>query len=81
MTQELNVLALFKGEERFVYVYDDDSRETLIDELRHQAADPAVTLNWFDAAVLTERVRNPAAEESEIDPVVERPRNGHSVRE
>lgn len=58
MTRELNVLALFKGEERFIFVYDDESRETLIDEVRHQAADPRVILSWFDAAVLTERIRN-----------------------
>ena len=27
MTRELNVLALFKGTERFIFVYDDDSRD------------------------------------------------------
>ncbi len=62
MTQELNVLALIKGDERFIFVYDDDSTETLIEDIRNQAADPAVALNWFDAAVLTERVRNPSSE-------------------
>ncbi len=62
MTQELNVLALIKGDERFIFVYDDDSTETLIEDIRNQAADPAVALNWFDAAVLTERVRNPSGE-------------------
>ena len=62
MTQELNVLALIKGDERFIFVYDDDSKDTLIEDIRNQAADPAVALNWFDAAVLTERVRNPASE-------------------
>ena len=61
MSRELNVLALFKGNERFIFVYDDDARESLVDDLRHKAADPTVALNWFDAAVLTERVRNPAA--------------------
>lgn len=60
MRPELNVLALFKGTDRFIFVYDDDSRDDLIDDLRHKAADPTVALNWFDAAVLTERVRNPA---------------------
>ena len=60
MTQERNVLALIKGDERFIFVYDDDSHDALIDDIRHKAADPAVALNWFDAAVLTERVRNPA---------------------
>ena len=60
VSRELNVLALFKGDERFIFVYDDDSRAALIDELRQKAADPTVALNWFDAAVLTERIKNPA---------------------
>lgn len=67
MTQELNVLALIKGIERFIFVYDDDSKETLIDDIRDKAADPSVSLNWFDAAVLTERVRNPATEPNPAD--------------
>ena len=67
VSRELNVLALFKGDERFIFVYDDESRDSLVDELRHKAADPAVALNWFDAAVLTERVRKPAAEPSAVD--------------
>ena len=58
MTRELNVLALLKGQERYIFVYDDDSRDALIDDLRNKAADPSVRINWFDAAVLTERVRN-----------------------
>ncbi len=67
VTQELNVLALIKGQERFIFVYDDESVDTLIDEIRNQAADPAVTLNWFDAAVLTQRVRNPISEPDPAD--------------
>lgn len=65
---DLNVLALFKGPERFIFVYDDDSREELLDAIRDAAADPTVTINWFDAAVLTERAKqqatDPADEES-----------------
>ena len=57
---ELNVLALIKGEERFVYVYDDISRAAVIDAVRDHAAAPDVSLNWFDAAVLTERARQQA---------------------
>jgi hypothetical protein len=58
--REFNILALIKGEERFVFVYDDESRTELIDALRDQAADPRLTLNWFDAAVLTEKAREQA---------------------
>jgi hypothetical protein len=54
---ELSVLALVKGDDRFIFVYDDESREQLIESIRNQAADPTVKLSWFDAAVLTERVR------------------------
>ena len=57
---DLNVLALIKGEERFIFVYDDDSRERVIDTVRDKAADPSVSLNWFDAAVLTQRARQQA---------------------
>jgi hypothetical protein len=55
--RELNVLALIKGNERYVYVYDDESRPSLIDALRNQAADPRLSFSWFDAAVLTEKAR------------------------
>jgi hypothetical protein len=58
VTRELNVLALFKGDQRYIFVYDDDSRDALIDDIRDKAADPAVPINWFDAAVLTQRVRD-----------------------
>jgi hypothetical protein len=59
--RELNVLALIKGGERYVYVYDDASREKLIATLRSQAADPALSLSWFDVAVLTDRTREQTA--------------------
>lgn len=58
--RDLNVLALIKGAERFVFVYDDDSRAETIAAIRDHAADPTVSLNWFDAAVLTERAQKQA---------------------
>jgi hypothetical protein len=57
---EFNVLALIKGEERFVFVYDDDSRQALINVFRDHAADPASSITWFDATVLTEKAREQA---------------------
>jgi len=61
VTRELNILALVKGEERYIFVYDDESRDALINDIRDKAASPAVPINWFDAAVLTERIRNQLA--------------------
>jgi hypothetical protein len=59
--KEFNVLALIKGEERYVYVYDDVSRQALIEAFHAQAADAELTLNWFDAAVLTQKAEEQAA--------------------
>jgi hypothetical protein len=55
--REFNILALLKGKERYVFVYDDASRLPLLDAFRDQAADPALSFSWFDAAVLTEKAR------------------------
>lgn len=58
--RDLNVLALVKGVERFVFVYDDASREETIAAIRDQAADPSVSMSWFDAALLVQRARQQA---------------------
>ncbi len=60
MGREFNVLALIKGSERYVYVYDDDSRRSLLQTFHDQAADPALSLNYFDAAVLAQKAREQA---------------------
>lgn len=66
---ELNILALIKGEHSYVFVYDDDSRQALIDLVKQQAANPDLNLSWFDAAVLTEKAWEQAiaAEEAETE--------------
>jgi hypothetical protein len=62
VTLELNVLALYKGEERYIFVYDETSREELLEAFRDQAADPHLSLNWFDAAVLARKLLEQASE-------------------
>jgi hypothetical protein len=71
--RDFNILALIKGGERYVYVYDDDSRPTLIGSLRDQAADPNLSLTWFDAAVLIDKARQQVQAESPVLPM-SRPR-------
>jgi hypothetical protein len=63
VAREFNVIALIKGAERYVYVYDDASRNPLLDCFEAQAADPALSLNWYDAAVLTRKAREQAVGE------------------
>ena len=68
MGREFNVLALIKGEERYVYVYDDVSRAPLLETFRVHAADPDLSLNWFDAAVLAQKAHEQATAATESTP-------------
>jgi hypothetical protein len=60
LSAELNILALIKGEERYVYVYDDTSRDALLETFHQQAADLGLSLNWFDAVVLSQKAEEQA---------------------
>ena len=60
---EFNVLALVKGDHRYIFVYDDVSRQQLIEAIRDQAADPNLSLTWFDAMVLTKKAQEQAEEQ------------------
>lgn len=55
MRREVNVLALVKGSERYVYLFDEDSHASLLDVFAEHAFDPSLSLNGFDAAVLSQR--------------------------
>jgi hypothetical protein len=55
-----NILALIKANERYVYIYDDDSRDPLLEAFRAGAANPDLSFSWHDAAVLTEKAREQA---------------------
>jgi hypothetical protein len=61
VNEDLNVLALIKGEEHYVYVYDDASESSAIKVFRSQAANPELSLNWLDAAVLTQKAKEQTA--------------------
>lgn len=70
---ELNVLALVKGAERYVFVYDDLSQTELLDTFRDQAADPELSLTWFDATVLAQKAREQAqGHDAETPPAAHR---------
>jgi hypothetical protein len=57
MSQDINVLALVKGEERYVFLYDDDSRAETLRTLGRYASNPELSFTWYDAAVLSQKIR------------------------
>lgn len=70
MPQGVNVLALLKGEERYVFLYDDRSINQVLQTLGRYAADPELSFTWYDAAILSQRVRqlSAAAEDKDESP-------------
>ncbi len=58
--QDINVLALVKGDERYVFLYDDASRAATLRTLGRFASDPELSMTWYDAAVLSQKVRQTA---------------------
>ncbi len=57
MAGDMNVLALVKDGERYVFLYDEHSLPQLLQTLGRFAADPELNFSWYDAAVLSQRVR------------------------
>jgi hypothetical protein len=58
MEREINVLALVKGEERFIFLFDDDSRDEALRQLARFAANPELDFSWYDAAMLSRKIRD-----------------------
>ena len=57
MNQDINVLALVKGAERYVFLYDDSSRAEALRVLGRYASNPELSFTWYDAAVLSQKIR------------------------
>lgn len=62
MTQDINVLALVKGEERYIFLFDDEHRAEALRTLGKFASNPELSFSWYDAAVLSQRIRQTAVE-------------------
>jgi hypothetical protein len=57
MQNGMNVLALVKDSERYVFLYDDESDATLLQQLGQFASDNELSFTWYDAAILSQKVR------------------------
>jgi hypothetical protein len=64
MQRDVNVLALVKVSERYVFLYDDNSSEQVLQSLGKYAADTDLSFTWYDAAVLSQKVRRQRTEQA-----------------
>ena len=66
MDREINVLALVKGEERFIFLFDDQNRDETLRQLARFAADPELDFSWYDAAMLSRKIRDAVPSEDDL---------------
>ncbi|MHB0957531.1 MAG: hypothetical protein ACYC6N_17365 [Pirellulaceae bacterium] len=57
MTKDINVLALVKGKERYIFLFDDDNRGEALRTLGRYASNQDLSFTWYDAAVLSQKIR------------------------
>ena len=62
MSQDINVLALVKGEERYVFLFDDAHKAEVLRVLGRYASNPELSFTWYDAAVLSQKIRQTSQE-------------------
>jgi hypothetical protein len=66
VTQDINVLALVKGEERYIFLYSDAQRSEALRTLGRFAANPELSFSWYDAAVLSQKIRQNTKQETSV---------------
>jgi hypothetical protein len=54
--QTLNVLAIVKENEQYLFIYDDDSEQETIRTFSRFAADEELSFTWMDCAVLSQKL-------------------------
>lgn len=59
---DINVIALVKGEERYVFMYTHETRGEALKQLGRFASNPELSFSWYDAATLSQRIRQEALE-------------------
>lgn len=57
MNDDINVLALVKGKERYIFLYEDSQRAETLRMLGRHASNPELSFSWYDAAVLSQKIR------------------------
>ena len=57
MMDEINVLGLLKDGEYYIFLYDDVSKAETLRTLGRFASNPELNFTWYDAAVLSQKVR------------------------
>lgn len=62
MSKDINILALAKGEERYIFLYNDRTRNETLRTLGRYASNTELSFSWYDAAVMSQKIRRARSE-------------------
>ena len=65
VSNDINILALAKGEERYIFLYNEKSKSETLRMLGRYASDSELSFSWYDPAVLSQNVRQNSNESVE----------------
>lgn len=54
----INVVALIKGPEKYVWLYTAENRAEALRSIGRFASNPELSFTWYDAACVSKRIRN-----------------------
>lgn len=57
MSKEVNVLAIIKGKERYIFIYSDENAAETLRTLGRFASNQDLSFTWYDAAVSSQKIR------------------------
>lgn len=80
MNGEVSVVALVRGEEQYIFMFNEANRTETLRMLGRYAADPNLSFTWYDAAILSQRIRElmPAASIAAVQKKGNNPASSHS---
>ena len=58
MSDDISVVTLIKGEERYIFLFNDTKKDEVLRTLGRFASEPQLSFSWYDAAVLSNKIRN-----------------------
>ncbi|MCL2006366.1 MAG: hypothetical protein FWG73_09465 [Planctomycetaceae bacterium] len=79
MQQDIKVIALIKGTEQYVFLYNDDNRAETLRLLGRYASNPELSFTWYDAAVLSQKIRQESLQQARESQLSDLPPSGISL--
>ena len=68
MSQDTNMLALVKGSERYIFLYTEANRAETLRTIGRFASNPELSFSWYDAAVLSQKIRQESIKTTQHQP-------------